>query len=64
MRHLLRELRPDLCEVIRSCRTNPDELAKRLLKNFRESSARMFGKFEGVLQMHRFYPVDTVEYLT
>ena len=27
-------------------------------------SARMFGKFEGVLQMHRFYSVDTVEYLT
>ena len=29
-----------------------------------EASARMCGKFEGVLEMHRVYPVDTVEYLT
>ena len=29
-----------------------------------ESSALVFGKFEGVLEMHRFHPVDTVEYLT
>ena len=24
----------------------------------------MCGKFEGVLQMHRYHPVDTVEYST
>ena len=23
----------------------------------------MFGKFEGVVEMHRFYPVDTVEHI-
>ena len=29
-----------------------------------QSSERMFGKSKGVLEMHRFYLVDTVEYLT
>ena len=29
-----------------------------------ESSGCMFGRFKGVVEMHRFYPVDTVEYLT
>ena len=29
-----------------------------------ESAAHVFVKFEGVLEMHRFHPVDTVEYLT
>ena len=28
-----------------------------------ESSTRMFGMFEGVVETHRFYPVDTVEHL-
>ena len=28
-----------------------------------ESSARIFGKFEGVEEMRRFYPVDPVKYL-
>ena len=28
-----------------------------------ESSARIFGRFQGVVEMRRFYPVDTVEYL-
>ena len=28
-----------------------------------ESSARIFGTFEGVVEMRRFHPVDTVEYL-
>ena len=26
-----------------------------------ESSGRMFGRFQGVVEMGRFYPVDTVE---
>ena len=29
-----------------------------------QSSERMFGKSKGVLEMHRFYLVETVEYLT
>lgn len=29
-----------------------------------ESSARIFGRFQGVIEMCRFYPVDTVEYLS
>ena len=28
-----------------------------------ESSARIFARFQGLVEMHSFYPVSTVEYL-
>ena len=35
-----------------------------LLSNvFVRVSVSVFGRFEGVEEMHRFYPVDTVEHL-